>query len=125
MKLRIKGDSLRFRITPSEMRKFLDTGRVEDTVHFGPTADAKLTYALEHHPAAQLDLRYSNSEVAILIPSTQASAWASSDEVGIYSTISVGEHSIEISVEKDWACLDGNDIDNSDTFPNPLQGTTC
>ena len=39
MKLRIKGNSLRFRVTQSELAKLVELGRVEETIYFGPEPD--------------------------------------------------------------------------------------
>jgi hypothetical protein len=36
MKLSIKGNSLRIRITRSEFGKLIDTGRIEETIYFAP-----------------------------------------------------------------------------------------
>lgn len=47
MKLRIKGDSLRLRVSRSELDRVLAGGRVEETIHFGTASEAKFTYALE------------------------------------------------------------------------------
>ena len=33
--------------------------------------------------------------------------------------------SLEVVVEKDFACLDRSDEDNSDSFANPHAGATC
>lgn len=129
MKLRIKGDSLRFRITPSEMQRLVDAGRIDETVHFA--AEAKLTYALEQGNAAELTLRYTPGEVAVVLPAAQARRWAQSDEVGIYGTADLPTGIVELTVEKDWACLDKNDKSDKsdprdeDAFPNPNEGVTC
>jgi hypothetical protein len=32
---------------------------------------------------------------------------------------------LDVLIEKDFACLDRNDKENEDTFPNPNVGTTC
>ena len=125
MKLRIKGDSLRLRITPSEMRTFLEKGRIAETIHFAASPDARFTYALEHGPSAELNLRYERSEAAVVVPTAQARTWADGDGVGIYAAVPNGDVGIEIAIEKDWACLDKSDSDNADTFPNPQQGATC
>jgi hypothetical protein len=125
MKLRVKGDSLRLRITPSEMRSFLDQGRIADTIHFAAGSDARFTYALEHGPAPEIVLRYQHPEAVVVIPTAQAQAWADGGEVGIYAEVPNGNGTLEISVEKDWACLDGSETENADTFPNPQQGATC
>lgn len=125
MKLRIKGDSLRLRITPSEMRTFLDQGRIAETIHFAAAPDARLTYALEHGSCEALTLRYQEDEAAIVVPTTQARAWADSEDVGIYAAVPNGNGMLEIIIEKDWACLGRGDAENADTFPNPHPSATC
>ena len=45
MKLRIRGDSIRIRVSQGELREFAERGQVRDTVHFG--GGVGLTYALE------------------------------------------------------------------------------
>lgn len=125
MKLRVQGDSMRLRITPSEMRKFIEEGRIADTIHFAPAPEAQLTYALEHGPSAAVTLRYTQAEATVLVPTIDARAWADSNEVGIYASVSNGHGMLEVAVEKDWACLSGSDADNADTFPNPNEGATC
>ena len=47
-------------------------------------------------------------------------------EVGVYTTLDMGSAgSLEVAVEKDFACLDRSDEDNCDTFANPHLGATC
>ncbi len=53
MKLRIKGNSLRLRVSPSEMERLLSAGRIEEIIHFAQEPDAKLTYALEQAASKQ------------------------------------------------------------------------
>lgn len=126
MKLRIKGDSLRLRISPSEMARLLETGRVEDTVHFGPDPAARLRYALEHSAqAGGLSVRYQAPEVTVVISTLQAQQWAGGADVGIYAEVSAGPARLEVAVEKDFACLDQSDAANHDAFPNPKQGAVC
>ena len=128
MKLRIKGDSLRLRVSPSEVRRLLEEGRVTETVHFAPQADAKLTYALEVVAGAQADsltVRYAAQEVAVLVPAALAREWVEGPEVGLYGHLPLPAGLLEIVVEKDFACLDRSDAENEDTYPNPKQGAVC
>ena len=126
MKLRIKGDSLRLRIAPSEMTRLLEDGRVEETIHFGAGRDESLTYALEHAANADsLGVRYEAGRVTVVLPTAQARAWAQEDAVGVYGVVDVGAASLEIAVEKDWACLDKSEAENHDTFANPNKGASC
>jgi hypothetical protein len=129
MKLRIRGNSLRFRTTRSEVAKLIDAGRIEETVFFAAGDHCKLTYALElgrDEHQRFLELRYRPSEIVIVLPTEQARPWAEGNIVGIYHSIDLGIRGpLELIVEKDFACLDGADADSVDTFPNPNVGATC
>lgn len=121
MKLRIKGNSLRLRISPSELARLMKSGRVEDTIQFTPASDARLTYALElRNDNEPIALEYSHQAVTCVLSAAAASRWAESDDVGIY-----GGRSVALVVEKDFACLDGNGHEDADAFPNPRAGVVC
>ena len=125
MKLRIKGNSMRFRVSPSEMRRLLSAERIEEVIHFGPEPDARLTYALEQAPSKEgITVRYRPQEVTVVLSTESARRWAEGDEVGIYGSFNVGHGQLELVVEKDFACLDKKD-GNEDTFPNPKGAQVC
>ena len=127
MKLRIKGDSLRLRVSRSEVAKLLAGHCLEETIHFAPEADAKFTYALQRENSLRrATVHYAANKVKILIPAEQANVWGATDQVGIAEDISLGNlWSLTLLIEKDFACLDRSDEDNEDTFPNPNAGATC
>jgi hypothetical protein len=127
MKLRIKGDSLRVRVSRSEVGRLLAGDCLEDTIHFAPEARAKFTYALQREPSvSRPTVQYAGSKVTILIPGDQANVWGVTDQVGIAEDISLGSvGTLALLIEKDFACLDRSDEDNQDTFPNPNTGVTC
>jgi len=124
MKLRIKGNSLRLRVTRSDLTRLIDTGHIEETIYFGSSEGSRLTYALEHQPnLTSATIRYQPPKVAVVLPKSEATAWAKSDLVGIYATVDLGPvGNLDLIVEKDFACLDLSDADNLDTFPNPDAG---
>lgn len=126
MKLRIKGDSLRLRITPREVSRLLETGRIEETIHFGPETDARLSYALMTQSAREnVMVRYLPGEITVLISTEQARIWAESDHVGIYGAVEISCGQLQLAIEKDFACLDKDDTENQDRYPNPNQGAVC
>jgi len=47
MKLRIKGNTLRVRVSRSEVARLLAADLLEETIYFTPEPTAKLTYALQ------------------------------------------------------------------------------
>jgi hypothetical protein len=127
MKLRIKGNSLRLRVSRSEFAQFQAGGRIEETIHFTAAPEATLTYALESAlRSSPVSVRYGSREVTVILSQDRARIWEGQNEVGVYTTIDMGPAgSLEVVVEKDFACLDRSDEDNSDTFANPLAGATC
>jgi hypothetical protein len=127
MKLRIKGNSLRLRVSRSELASLLAGNRLEETIHFAPEASARFTYTLQQEPSAKNPtVHYTDSRVSVLLPPDQAYVWGVTDQVGIAEEISVGVFgSLALLIEKDFACLDRSDEDNQDTFANPHAGATC
>lgn len=127
MKLRIKGNSLRLRVSRSEVARLLAGDCLEETIHFTPEASAKFTYALQQDRLVSIPtVQYTLNKVTILIPSDQANAWSVTDQVGIAEDISLGGlGSLALLIEKDFARLDRSEEDNADTFANPNAGTKC
>jgi hypothetical protein len=127
MKLRIKANSLRLRVSRSELARFQAGGRIEETIHFTAAPEATLTYALESAlKPSPVTVRYGSREVTVILSQDRARIWGPQSEVGVYTTLDMGPAgSLEIAVEKDFACLDRSDEDNSDTFAHPLAGATC
>ena len=127
MKLRIKGNSLRLRVSRSELARFLSGGRIEETIHFAAAPEARLTYALESAlQGSAVTVRYRPQEVTVILSEDQARIWSKENEVGVYTSVDIGAaESLEVIVEKDFACLDRSDEDNVDTFENPHIGAAC
>jgi len=127
MKLRIKGNSLRLRVSRSELARFQAGGRIEETIHFTAAPEATLTYALESAlRPSPVTVRYGSREVTVILSKDRARIWGGQSEVGVYTTLDMGPAgSLEVVVEKDFACLDRSDENNSDAFANPLAGATC
>ena len=102
MKLRIKGDSLRVRVSRSEVARLLVGDCLEETIHFGQQENAKLTYALQLDPSvSKLTVQYTQNRVAILLSSDQANTWCVTDQVGIAEEISLGP---TVTWASTWTC---------------------
>jgi hypothetical protein len=127
MKLRIKGNSLRLRLTRSEVTKLIDIRHIEETMYFSSNEQSRLTYALGVEPdLTSATLRYEWPEVVVVLPQKEAAIWAEGNQVGIYTTVDLGpQGTLDLIVEKDFACLDGSDADKLDTFTNPSTSGIC
>jgi hypothetical protein len=127
MKLRIKGNSLRLRISRSEVTRLLEGDSLEETLRFAPAVDAKFSYSLRKDPSVSAPtVQYTECRVEILLPVDRANTWGLTDQIGIAEDIDLGAlGTLALLIEKDFACLDRSDKENHDTFPNPNAGTHC
>ena len=127
MKLRIKGDSLRLRVTRSELARLLIGERIEDSIHFSSVPDVHLSYALRSaEQSIPISIECVPQAVVVLISKEQLRLWSNDAEVGIYSSIELGRgRSLQVLIEKDFACLDHSDDENVDTFANPNAAEVC
>ncbi len=121
MKLRIQGNSLRLRLSQSEVAQFSKTGFVEDNIHFAPGSN--FAYTLESSsslPAAKAS--YQNGWFRIQVPAAQAMEWFTTDQVGISADqpLESGKQ-LSILIEKDFQCLHGEVARDPDAYPNPLE----
>ena len=117
MKLRIKGDSIRLRLTQTEVRQFAETGIVESAMQVSP--GVRLVYGLRAADCARLAVEMMQTGVTVVVPSDWGAEWAGSDEVGLRGEQDAGGgHSLSILVEKDFECLHRRP-DEDDAFPHP------
>ncbi len=129
MKLRLQANSVRLRLKQGEVKRLIEKGVVEESIRFFPGREA-LTYRLElSESAAAPTARLKGSEVLVEIPAAPARQWAAdANQVGLEAIQPAGADAAQgltLLVEKDFACLDGSDEQNADTFPNPLAGGKC
>jgi hypothetical protein len=127
VKLRFQFNSIRLRLKRGEVAQLARTGRVEETITFGEDAGDTFRFVLETSadvtsPRSQLTA----GGLLVRVPAEAAARWAASDEVGIEGGQAAGKQTpLHILIEKDFACLDGPEAENVDTFPHPLAGTKC
>ena len=120
MKLRVRGSSLRLRLTRMEVERLAGPeGCVEDAVHFGP--QASLTYRIRRAEVPALSASLEGTTIDVVAPSATVDAWAKSELVGFEAEQSTGApEPLRVLVEKDWACLTTRDGEEDvDAFPNP------
>jgi hypothetical protein len=119
MKIRIKGNSLRFRLTRSEVDQFVLTGCVEEKVNFG---NSIFYYSLTKSAQDQLYASYKDNKITLYFPLSFISQWADSAQTGFEYNMEVegSETPLYLLVEKDFTCLDKTNEDQSDNYPNPL-----
>ncbi len=125
MKLRIKGNSIRLRLTQAEVKEFQGNGVVEEIVKFGNTDSSKMHYLLQVSSGNEINALYESNKMIVNIPNPIADKWTTTNQVGFETQMKINEEEdLFILVEKDFKCLQPREHeDENDMFPNPAEGT--
>jgi len=119
MKLRIRGNSVRIRLTQTEMVQIVDEGFAQDSIDFGP--GARLNYQVEVVPEGAVGARFDGDSVRVILPRAIVQRWQRPEEVSIHGEQALpDDRTLKILVEKDFECLSPRpDEDDGELFPNP------
>ena len=127
VKLRIRDNSVRLRLTQGEVDVLRDEGIVAGRTAF--PGGREFRYEVQSSPArVSPGAALSDSTITVSLPESVVRAWADSEQVSISGeqTHKNGE-TLTILVEKDFQCLAPREgEDESDMFPHPEAGRqTC
>jgi hypothetical protein len=127
MKLRLQFNSIRLRLKRGEIAQLAKLGAIEETIIMGGEPQDIFRYVLESSAAVStLGVHLRSGGVLVQVPAETLIKWATGNEVGIEARLPVGNQGhLHVLIEKDFACLEGTEEENADTFPNPLAGTKC
>ena len=120
MKLRILDNSIRLRLTQSEVAALSRDGMVTARTEF--PGGRSFAYVIESSPASVAPGAYfSNNVITVRLPETTVLPWAASEQVSIDGEQRLDDGGVlKILVEKDYACLAPRaGEDESDMFPHP------
>lgn len=118
MKIRIRGNSIRYRLTKSEVETFCKTGHFQESTDFGNTT---FTYALEAKEGiALLDAQFEVNTITLFLEKRKSKNWFETNQIGFSHSL-IKENGTELSLllEKDFVCMDETLEDQSDNYPNP------
>jgi len=120
VKLRIRDNTIRLRLTRGEVAALCDKGIVSGRTGFPGGRDFQ--YAVESSPAnVSVGAFLSDNVMTVRLPENTVLAWASTEQVSIdgEQLLADGE-SVRILVEKDFACLAPREgEDESDMYAHP------
>ncbi|WP_241244370.1 DUF7009 family protein [Flagellimonas marinaquae] len=118
MKIRIKGNSIRFRLTQSEVKQLSETGSIRETTEFGSNTfhyQVKLTPSIKN-----LEASYSHDEIVMTVPEADGKNWFHENTVGFEHEMTLPKgKKLHLLLEKDFTCLENRAEDQSDNYPNP------
>lgn len=114
MKLRIKGDSVRFRLLRGEVAALVEKGFISEETRFSSNPAESFYYGLiASDEAEEVEARFEGGRIMIVLPKGVVENWANGDNVGIEAS----PNGLNVLVEKDLACPGRpDDPDNADAF---------
>lgn len=128
MKLRIRGNSVRLRITQMELERIRAGKAVAEFTDFG--GGRRLTYRLVTDPAVgEIGAAYEEGVITVSLPTDEARRWTNTELVSLSGEQSLDDDgtqgsTLAILVEKDFHCLAPREgEDESDMFPHPEAAT--
>jgi len=116
MKLRIQGQSLRLRLTQTEVAQLRDRRWAGSFIEFSPGQE--LVYLLEgSFHAKSVSVAFNGQSIRVTVPAHVLTEWADSDQVSIQAPSQTGLH---LLIEKDFQCLHGRGELDRDAYAHPL-----
>ena len=122
MKLRLRGNTLRLRLSRSEVRLLGDGKSVSEGTQF--PGGSELVYSLNVTDSiAHLDQLNEGTvfRIDMYVPAEITKQWACSSAVSLFGDKPLRLSPLEVLIEKDFACLnlEGAAAGDQDSFPNP------
>jgi len=120
VKLRLLDDSIRLRLSRSEVVAAAENGSVEAQTRF-PDGSVFI-FALESTPGGKPESAFAGGRMTVRLPRTEIVSWAGDDNaVSLQGELGLPEGgSLSVLVEKDFRCVTPREgEDQSDLFPNP------
>ncbi len=120
MKVRIKGNFIRYRLSKSEVELLSTVGVIREETHF--PNNQLFSYSLQSKEGIEnLASEFKNGHITIYIPKELSDVWVNNNKVGYRNTVKVDDNNILVLlIEKDFQCLDETLEDQSDNYPNPI-----
>jgi hypothetical protein len=118
MKLRIKGNSIRIRLTKTEVSTIATTGYLEEQTLFGNNT---FVYALQRVDEGDaLAATLEQNKITMFVPSALTKDWPANNIISFEANLPLADNkTLYLLLEKDFACLDHTNEDQSDNYENP------
>jgi hypothetical protein len=120
MKIRIKDNFIRFRLTRSEVETLASIGRLEAFTQFNPIQ--RFSYAIESsNEIHDMQAELTQNSITLKVPARDIVNWPQNTLTGFNTIADNGTNEgLRLLLEKDFVCLDETIEDQSDNYPNPL-----
>ena len=119
MKVRIQGNSLRFRLKQFEVEAFATHHLIKEEVVFGPSM--RLQFILCAASVSCMQINYQPGKVTVSIPQAIVEEWTGTALVGFQDAVATASGEIiKVLIEKDFKCFDGAE-EEIGSYPNPKE----
>ncbi|MCB0664621.1 MAG: hypothetical protein KDC80_02310 [Saprospiraceae bacterium] len=121
MKLRLKDNSIRIRLSMPEVDQLIQSGEISSQTMFPSLRALKTLIRVRELDQAEISII--NNVIEAGLPKSQLAGWHENDQVGYSWQISLdnGEQLV-FTIEKDFKCLtDRPGEDETSLFPNPSE----
>ncbi|NVM66737.1 hypothetical protein FHW88_005055 [Mucilaginibacter sp. SG538B] len=112
MKIRIRGNSIRYRLSRSEVSRLAEEKFLTEEVDFG---SMQFNYSIRVTRAPLLTASFNGGTIEIAMPEAMIRELNDTDKVGFKAN----HEKLFLLVEKDFVCIDQTDEDQSDNYPHP------
>ena len=122
MKLRIKGNSIRIRLSKTEVDELVSGTTLSDATNF---SNSRFGYEVRRiSDGDSLTASYENNLITLFVPGKLLADWPTNSVVGFESMMPLQNSGhLHLLLEKDFKCVDNTVEDQSDFFDNPAK--TC
>ncbi|MEM9547678.1 MAG: hypothetical protein AAGA77_16980 [Bacteroidota bacterium] len=121
MKIRIRDNSIRFRLSATDLKKLRKKGKLVSKCIFGTSQVFKYSVVSKKNGNSEflcVDLK--KNHISIELAASDVKEWVKTDLEGFDAIMDNGtKEGLYVLVEKDWQCLTPRGEDESDLFPNP------
>lgn len=112
MKIRIKDNSVRFRLTQAEVHELGENGIVSSLTQF---ADRPFIYMVKRTNDTELSADFIENRIVMKMPEAMVEELVMTDRIGFDGESGI----VKLLIEKDFVCIDNTVEDQSDNYPNP------
>ena len=110
MKLWIRGNSLRIRVSKTELARIADLGKAEDIVRF--SSEQGLRYGVEVRPTGAITATFADAAILVTLPKPRLDLLLRPGEVSVEGSQPIGGGKVlQIVLEKDDAAGRGAGVD--------------
>lgn len=123
MKIRIKDNSVRLRLSKPDLDLFGNEGYLEEKTEF---PGSTFTYAIQKlFDGKYIDASFIDQKLTLFVPKHIVQEWTETNTIGFNHNLPVGDNkTLFLLIEKDFKCIDGDVTeDQSEYFDNPVK--TC